>query len=96
MDNLSNEARIKSFLLKNKKKYQELLNKRITADCYHCPIREIEDLMPDINCTKAYEYIAILLGKEPKKSIIRTDPYCKDVRKEMINLASSVVVITNE
>lgn len=93
---MNNEAKIKSFLLKNKKKYQELLNKHITADCYHCPIREIDDLMPSSNCTKAYEYIALLLGKEPKKSIIRTDPYCKDVRKEMIGLASSVVAITNE
>ena len=92
MNNLNNEARIKSFLLKNKKKYQELLNKRITADCCYCPIREIEDLLPDSNCTKAYEYIATLLGKEPKKLIIR----CNDVRKEMISLASSVIAITNE
>lgn len=93
---MNNEAKIKSFLLKNKKKYQELLNKCITADCYHCLIREIDDLMPNGNCTKAYEYISILLGKEPKKSIIRTDSYCKDVCKEMISLASSVIAITNE
>lgn len=56
-------------------------------------------MIPNGNCTKVYEYIALLLGKEPKKSIIRTDPYCnycKDVRKEMISLASSVVAITNE
>ena len=93
---MNNEARIKSFLLKNKKKYQELLNKHMTADCYHCPICEIVDLMPYGNCTKAYEYIATLLGKEPKKSIIRTDPSCKDIHKEMISLASSVIFITNE
>ena len=86
-----NEAKIKSFLLKYKKKYQELLNKNITANCFRCPIHEINDLMPHGNCTKAYEYISTLLGKEPKKSVIRTDAYCKDVYKEMISLASSVI-----
>lgn len=96
MNNLNNEAKIKSFLLKHKKKYQEFLNKHIIANCFKCPIHEIDDLIPYDNCTKKYEYIATLLGKEPKKSIIRTDAFCKDVCKEMISLASSVMVITNE
>ena len=37
MNNLNNEAKIKSFLLKHKKKYQEFLNKHITANCFKCP-----------------------------------------------------------
>lgn len=93
---MSNKTKIKAFLLKHNKTFQELLNKHVTADCFRCPMREIDDMMPDGNCTKAYEYIATLLGKEPKKSVIRTDACCKDVRKEMINLASSVITITNE
>ena len=99
MNTLNNEAKIKLFLLKHKKTFQECLDKHITANCFYCPMQEVKTIIPNCNyynCSKVYEYIATLLGKETKKSIIRTDPFCKDIRKEMISLASSVVVMVNE
>ena len=93
MNNLNNKIKIKNFLLKHKKIFQECLTKHIVANCFFCPMREVQAMMPNCNnynCTKVYEYIAILFDKEPKKSIIRTDALCKDVRKEMIKLISSI------
>jgi len=88
----NNEARIKSFLLKNKKKFQEFNKKHVVADCLSCPMCEID--IPEDDCVKIYEHIAILLNKEPKKIVARKG--CKEVRKEMARLASSVITMAVE
>jgi hypothetical protein len=88
----NNEARIKSFLLKYKKKFQKLNKKDIVADCFSCPMCEID--VPEDNCVEIYEHIAFLLNKEPKKIVARKG--CKEVRKEMARLASSVIILAVE
>ena len=53
----------------------------------------------NISCSKVYEHIVLLLGKEPKNSLIKTGYCdCKGICKEMINLASDAIniTITNE
>lgn len=97
MDN-SNNNEIKKFLLKHKKDFQEYLDKNIFGFCITCPMfknTKEEIHYKNINCNKVYEYIALSLGKE---SIITgiASVSCKDICKEMVNLASNVITITNE
>ena len=67
MNALNNEAKIKLFLLKHKKTFQECLDKHITANCFYCPMQEVKTIIPSCNyynCSKVYEYIATSLGKQ--------------------------------
>lgn len=95
-----NNLEIKKFLLKHKKEFKKYLDKNVFGFCIFCPMfkdTEEEIHYKNINCSKVYEYIATSLGKEPKSSLIRTGTvYCKGICREMVNLATYAITITNE
>ena len=95
MDN-SNTNEVKNFLLKHKKDFQEYLNNNLNGiACFRCLIHKAEsELNYKNSCMKIYEYIATSLNKMPKsKNELLT---CENLYREMVRLASNVIIIKNE
>ena len=95
MDN-SNSNEVKNFLLKHKKDFQEYLNNNLNGiACFRCLIHKAEsELNYKNSCIKIYEYIATSLNKIPKSK--NELPTCEDLYREMVRLASNVIIIKNE